>query len=59
MIKNIIQKFFYLFGYEVKKKYNKDQQFNKILKEKIDDNPVILDIGANKGQSIERFMRIF
>ena len=48
MIKNIIQKFFYLFGYEVKKKYNKDQQFNN-LKEKIDDNPVILDIAQTKG----------
>jgi FkbM family methyltransferase len=59
MIKNILQKFFYFFGYEVKKKYNKNQQFNDILRKKINDAPVILDIGANRGQSIDRFSKIF
>ena len=59
MIKNILQKFFYFFGYEVKRKYNKNQHFNDILKKKINDAPVILDIGANRGQSIERFSKIF
>lgn len=59
MIKNILQNFFYFFGYEVKRKYNKNQHFNDILKKKINDAPVILDIGANRGQSIERFSKIF
>lgn len=60
--KDIIKKSFNFFGYEVKKKNNdiKELSFDEILKKKIvKKNPVIVDIGANRGQSINRFLKLF
>ena len=62
MIKKIIKKIFSILGYNISridKKYKK-LSFNDIHKAKIDiDNPLIFDVGANKGQSIRRFKNIF
>jgi len=62
MIKEIIKKIISIFGYNISridKKYKK-LSFNDIHKAKIDtDNPLIFDVGANKGQSIRRFKNIF
>jgi FkbM family methyltransferase len=62
MIKKIIKKIFTTLGYKISsidKKYKK-LCFNDIHKAKINiDNPIIFDVGANKGQSIRRFKNIF
>lgn len=62
MIKKIIKKTFSILGYTISridKKYKK-LSFDDIHKAKIDiDNPLIFDVGANKGQSIRRFKNIF
>lgn len=55
--KNII----YKLGYDIKKI---DKEFinvslENLLIEKINKNPIIFDVGGNKGQSIEIFQRIF
>ena len=59
-IKKIIKNFFSLCGYEINKKNLeiKDLSFDEIYKIKIKSNPVIFDVGANQGQSIERFKKI-
>ena len=60
-IKKIIKNFFSLCGYEINKKNLeiKNLSFDEIYKIKIKSNPVIFDVGANQGQSIERFKKIF
>ena len=61
MIKKILKKIINSFGYNINK-YNKEIQnvnFDELLKEKIKKNPVIFDVGANKGQSIEKYKKIF
>ena len=60
-MKNIIQKLVNLFGYKITKlkstiPYNLDD-ITKFLITKSD--PVILDVGANKGQSINRYKKLF
>lgn len=60
-MKNILQKFINLFGYKISKiktidKYDLDGMI-KFINEK--NKPVIFDVGANKGQSIKRFKRMF
>lgn len=57
LIKNIINKF----GYEIKRLNPEFKQinFDDLIKEKICKNPVIFDVGGNKGQSIERYIKIF
>ena len=62
MIKKIIKKILNIIGYNISKIDNKYKKlsFNDIHKIKIDiDNPIIFDVGANKGQSIRRFKNIF
>ncbi len=62
MLKKNIRKILEFFGVEVrlKPKYSKVLNFDDIYKSKIKkDEPLIIDVGANKGQSIERFMKIF
>lgn len=62
-MKKIIKKIFKKFGFEIKKKSDEneikeltfDQIYKYLLKEK---NLIIFDIGANEGQSIERFLKI-
>ena len=56
-IKKIINKL----GFNITK-INNDQirlSFDDIYKLKINNNPIIFDIGANQGQSIERFKKLF
>jgi FkbM family methyltransferase len=56
LIKKIIKKSFEFLGFEIRKK---NLNFDDIYKKKIRENPLIFDIGANQGQSIERFKKIF
>jgi FkbM family methyltransferase len=60
MINKIIKKIFYFFGYEVvtvkKKKFS---SIDKILTNHTVKNPVIFDIGAYNGISIDRFLNLF
>ena len=60
-IKDLIKKIFNYAGLEVKRYNNeiKHLSFDEILFDKINFNPVIFDVGANNGQSIERFKKIF
>ena len=61
MIKSKLKKLINFFGYNIHKT-NKEivnQNFDKILKKKISNNPIIFDVGANQGQSIERFSKLF
>lgn len=61
MIKKAIKKIVHSFGYDIKKINNKfyDISFEEILKNNLPNSPIIFDIGANKGQSIEKFLKIF
>ena len=62
MIKKIIKKKFSILGYTISRIDNKYKKlsFNDIHQAKINtDNPIIFDVGANKGQSIRRFKNIF
>ena len=62
IFKKIIKKIFNFFSLEINKinKEIKNLTFDDIYKEKIKkNNPIILDVGANQGQSIERFKKIF
>ena len=58
MIKKFIQKIINFFGYKISKlnkyEFNKDQ----IIQKNLPENPIIFDIGANKGQSIEKFLKL-
>ena len=61
MIKKIIQSFLNIFDYQIikirKKKYRDfDQILKKILKK---NNNIIFDIGANTGQSLYRYKKLF
>ena len=62
MYRKIIKKIFNSFGIEVriKPKFGKVLNFDDIYKKKLKiNNPIIFDVGANKGQSIERFRNNF
>ena len=44
------------------KKFNKkdyDLSLDEILKKKLPTDPIIFDVGANKGQSIEKYLKLF
>ena len=60
-IKSGIKNFINFLGYEIKgiNKEIKNQTLDEILKQYLPKNPTIFDIGANKGQSIIRFQKIF
>ena len=59
IIRDPIIKFFRLFGYIILKKRHKDYAFNTVLTELISDNhPLIFDIGAEDGDSCERYSSI-
>ncbi len=57
IIRNIINKL----GYDIKKinKLFKNSNLSYLLKDKINENPIIFDVGANRGQSIEEYKKIF
>lgn len=61
MFKKIFQKLLNLLGYKISKnKQNKFKNFDFIIKKTLRKKKVnIIDIGANKGQTIERFKKIF
>lgn len=59
--KSIIKKLLWFIGIEVKK-INKEvlfTSFDEIYKSKLNNSSIIFDIGANQGQSIERFKNLF
>lgn len=61
ILKKIFKIFFWHIGFEIKK-INKEAQlmsFDEIYKSRINSSPIIFDIGANQGQSIDRFKKIF
>jgi FkbM family methyltransferase len=54
---NFIKKIFALINVRIE--FKKNLSFDEIYKKYIKINPVIIDVGANKGQSIKRFNLIF
>ena len=58
-MKKSIKKIIEMLGYEVKKIDKKSLNFDDIYKMFFKDDLMIFDVGANKGQSIERFKKIF
>ena len=58
-MKKIIKFCFDALGFEIKKNDKKKMNFDKIYQIFFDNELVIFDVGANKGQSIERFKKIF
>jgi len=61
-MKKIIKKILLSFGLDIRKinpELKNRLTFDEIYKLKIKNNPIIFDIGANKGQSIKRFRKIF
>jgi FkbM family methyltransferase len=59
MIKKKVKQIINFFGYEVNKKQDLSQSIDQIIKKKISNNPIIVDVGANEGQSIKRFKNLF
>jgi len=60
-MKKILKKILKLFSLELRR-LNVEQRFNNfkyVYKSKVKSSPVIFDIGANEGQSIERFKSMF
>ena len=58
MIKKKLQNLFNMFGYQVKRFDKKKLSSNEIIKKNLPQNPIIFDIGANTGQSIDRFTKL-
>lgn len=61
-MKKIVKKIFNSIGLDIKRlnpELKNNLSFDEIYQIKIKDNCTIFDIGANKGQSIERFRKIF
>jgi len=61
MIKKLVKKTINKLGFDLKR-YNpqhKQLNFDDLLKDKISNNPIIFDVGGNKGQSIENYLKIF
>ena len=61
MIKKLVKKTLNKLGFDLKRYDPKNQQvnFDDLLKDKISKNPIIFDVGGNKGQSIEKYLKIF
>ena len=61
MIKKLVKKTINKLGFDLKR-YNpqhKQLYFDDLLKDKISNNPIIFDVGGNKGQSIEKYLKMF
>lgn len=61
-MKKNIKSFLNRFGIDIKRinpELRNKLSFDDIYKYKLKDNPIIIDVGANKGQSIKRFKKIF
>ena len=61
LIKKIINNLFNKLGYEIKKinKDFKNPPLDDLLKQKINKDPIVFDVGGNKGQSVTKFKKIF
>jgi len=61
MIKKKLKKIINFFGFDIKRINNeiKNISFDEILQRRLSNNPIIFDVGANRGQSIERFSKLF
>ena len=61
MIKKLVKQTINKLGFDLKR-YNpnhKQIDFDDLLKNKVSKNPIIFDVGGNKGQSIEKYIKIF
>jgi FkbM family methyltransferase len=60
-MKRLLKKIFLKIGYEVKKinKEINNVSIDSLLKNKIITKPLIIDVGGSRGQSIEKFKKIF
>ena len=62
MIKKLVKKTINKLGFDLKR-YNPELShfidYDDLLKDKISSSPIIMDIGGNKGQSIEKYLKIF
>ena len=58
-VKKIFQKFFGLLGYKIIKIRNNlnSTNYEIIYKKLINNNPIIFDVGGNKGQMIRNFKK--
>ena len=57
-MKKIIKKFFNSLGYKITKS-NNYVDFDEILSKHLNPRPIVFDVGANNGQSIIRFNKLF
>ena len=57
LIYNFIKKIFSLLGVDIK--FKKNLSFDEIYQKYVRKKPIIIDVGANEGQSIERVSSIF
>ena len=57
-MKKIIKKFFNSLGYKITKS-NSHLDFDEILSKHLNPQPIVFDVGANNGQSIIRFNKLF
>ncbi|MBD1139677.1 FkbM family methyltransferase [Pelagibacterales bacterium SAG-MED38] len=58
MTKKFLQKIINFFGYKISKLNKKKLNIDQIIQNNLPNNPIIFDIGANKGQSIEKFSKL-
>ena len=60
-MKKYIKKLINKFGYDLLKIHPEVKQinFDDLLKNKVSKSPIIIDVGGNKGQSIEKYLKIF
>ncbi|MDC3070003.1 FkbM family methyltransferase [bacterium] len=60
-LKRFVKIFFNSLGFDLKRinPEVKNLSFDEILRQNLSQNPLILDVGANKGQTIRRFLDLF
>ena len=60
MIKKIIKNFVSIFGYNFIKKYDRSKYLDGLFKNFIkNEKPIIFDVGAHKGETVDRFKSLF
>lgn len=61
MLKKSIKKIINMLGFDIRRRNlgEKNLSFDEILKKNLGNEPLILDVGANRGQSIKRFSNLF
>jgi len=61
MIIKLLKRTINKLGFDLVRYNSKNKKFNfeELLKDKISKNPIIFDVGGNKGQSIEKYLKIF